>query len=534
MYGVKWLIRDRRHHDRDGEMDFLIVHPQLGVLVLEVKGGGIRVDGPSGSWFSVDRYGDAHQIKNPFDQARSNLYDLMTKLEEAPLTMPFCKQYRMQRGVALPNIVVGSGDIGLYGDRAIIIDSTDLNSLDAAVRRVMDSPLKQSALSSDAIKALVQTLQPTMEIKRFGLGARIIEADQEIARLTEQQFQLLDFLQLHTHVAIGGCAGSGKTMLAIEKARRLAIEGFQVLFTCYNRNLAHWVHSQFDIEPDDVRQNVTVQHYHGLVASLRKKAGFAMPAFPTDPDKAQTFYDEIMPQSMSEALHVVDDRFDAIIADEGQDFQEMWWLTLLEALRDPDHGIFYIFYDDNQRIYADHINLPIEIAPYSLDSNFRNTVPIHDQVVRYFGGEPKPKSIGPPGIEPEFIDVADQGPLQALRKVFARLFTQENVPTGDVVILTTHSQPKSVLKSGTRVGNVRLTWDSYPQSNEVRVSTIHAFKGLESPIVILTELDHLHENGQQDYLMYVGLSRARDHLIVLGELPEPTINRIEPAEQVDD
>src|SRR3989442_10646431 len=44
MHGVKWLMRNRRHHDQDGEIDFLIVHRELGLLILEVKGGRIRVE----------------------------------------------------------------------------------------------------------------------------------------------------------------------------------------------------------------------------------------------------------------------------------------------------------------------------------------------------------------------------------------------------------------------------------------------------------------------------------------------------------
>jgi len=69
LHSVKWLVRERRF-DRDGEADFLIVHPDLGILVLEVKGGGVRVDDQSGTWSTVDRHGEEHVLKrSPFDQA---------------------------------------------------------------------------------------------------------------------------------------------------------------------------------------------------------------------------------------------------------------------------------------------------------------------------------------------------------------------------------------------------------------------------------------------------------------------------------
>jgi hypothetical protein len=93
IHGVRWLMRDRRRFDRDGEIDFLIVHPDHGLLILEVKGGGIQIR--DGQWYSIDRFGDVHEIKNPVVQARDNLHNFKTKLEEMPVTRGF--RYRYQR-----------------------------------------------------------------------------------------------------------------------------------------------------------------------------------------------------------------------------------------------------------------------------------------------------------------------------------------------------------------------------------------------------------------------------------------------------
>jgi ATP-dependent exoDNAse (exonuclease V) beta subunit len=56
-------------------------------------------------------------------------------------------------------------------------------------------------------------------------------------------------------------------------------------------------------------------------------------------------------------------------------------------------------------------------------------------------------------------------------------------------------------------------------SMAARVCTIHSYKGLESPVVILTEL-HALRAEITNQLLYVGLSRARHHAIVIGYLPE--------------
>lgn len=521
MHSVKWLMRDRHHHDHDGEIDFLIIHPDLGLLILEVKGGRIRVDGSSGQWYTKNRFGEEAPLKmSPFDQARENLYNLRRKLAEAPATRPFT--YRMQRGIALPDVTIGSIDIGLYGDRDLIIDATDLPRLEASVRRILGTSNGDTALGATAVKALVDTVQPTIEISRLGLSTHILQAEERIATLTEQQFLILDALQLRPQAAVAGCAGSGKTMLALEKARRLAAEGFTVLFTCFNRNLAHWVRTRIARDPHVVSERIYVGHYHGLVIDLCRRAGVVLsPLAAVEPTARTTYLNETLPQQLHEAIARLPIRFDAIIADEGQDFAELWWLTLTDLLRDREHGVFYIFYDNNQRIYPHDIALPFADLPFPLNVNCRNTDRIHSLVAQYYQGAPKPRSRGPEGLEPEFVPHLPGGELETLRRVFARLFTEERLQPSAVVLLTSRSARTSIFAEGTRLGNVMLTWSSQPGPGQVQVCSIYSFKGLESPIVILGELNRIGPDAPRDYLLYVAASRPRDHLIVLGEIPHP-------------
>ncbi|HEX9068125.1 MAG TPA: NERD domain-containing protein [Ktedonobacterales bacterium] len=520
MHSVKWLTRDRQHFDRDGEADFLVFHRDLGVLVLEVKGGRMRIDGATGRWSSIDREGHAHPLsRSPFDQARSNLYSLQAKLAEAPATRPY--DYRLQRGVAFPDVVVGSSDIGLDGDREIILDSTDLNRLEPAIRRIIGVPDRRPVLSEAAMDALVETLQPTRVISRFGLGSQVLTAEERITDLTVRQYAILDILQSRPQAAIWGCAGSGKTMLALEKARRLANEGFRVLFTCFNINLAQCVSEQLRADDRTAFERIHVAHYHDLVRELCAKAGVVLPPQPTgSSEEIDQYFTEEMPHKLSEAIARLPDRFDAIIADEGQDFAELWWVTLMELLADSQHGVFYIFYDDNQRIYNQSAPLPIPDPPFHLTTNCRNTVEIHQQAVRYFPGDPKPTSQGPNGAHPDVIPIEAKGEMEALRKAFARLFTDEKLSASHVVVLTPRSERTSMLKEGQQVGSMRLTWARNPGPGQVQVCSIHGYKGLESPVVVLAELDRLHFD-HRDELLYVATSRARSHLIILGQLPEP-------------
>jgi len=78
---VSWILKNPASRAYDGEADFVIADPDRGLLVLEVKGGGIECEGSSGRWFSTDRHGARHAIDDPFEQAKENRFRLIRKLE---------------------------------------------------------------------------------------------------------------------------------------------------------------------------------------------------------------------------------------------------------------------------------------------------------------------------------------------------------------------------------------------------------------------------------------------------------------------
>ncbi len=515
---VQLLRRRSRKYDKHGEIDFVIVHPALGVLVLEVKGGQISVD--DGRWYRTYNGGVKEEIDpSPFDQVEDNKFDLIREIASDQRTCKYQDIYRIQHGVAIPESNVKGQSFGIHAPREIIIDSTDIWRLAAAVRRVMGAPEKGYTIPKDALTALKDLLKPTRESTR-GLSAEILLANGKIVELTEEQYRHLDFLQDEPRALIHGCAGSGKTMLAMEKARRLAAEGAQVLFTCFNVDLASWVREQFQRDLNASSRNITVAHYHGLARELCNKAGVILPKKPNRKDEQEQYYDKVMPERLYLALANVPERFGAIVADEGQDISKAWWDAIKELLEDPENGAFYIFYDDNQRIYQRQSGFPFNRPLCHLSINCRNTDRIHRRVVQYYQSSPKPKPAGViEGLEPEILRDAATALDIALKDVFKRLFTDERIPADQVVILTPIRQ-NSVLTEGKKIGNLKLTWNKQPSPNEVRVCTIHSFKGLESPVVILAELDRTFKE-QQDKLLYIATSRAQSRLIVLGELPEP-------------
>ena len=527
MHSVRWVVRDRRRLS-DGEADFLIVHPRLGLLVVEVKGGDISCSG--GEWFSRDRGGNLHQIKNPFAQASSNKYKLLDKLAEAPATSLFHPLYLQHIGhaVAFPDTLVGSAGLGLDGDRSLIFDSHDLFNIETAVRRAMAHADHSYALPTEALKALVDTIAPTRKLPPVGLAAAIIREGTVMSQLTEQQFMVLSLLSGVREAAIGGCAGSGKTMLAMEKARRLADEGFRVLMVTFNRPIADDIEVRFKAGGVELGERIKVKNYTNLVRSICHHAGLKLPEEKDIPaDERQQFFNEAMPEYLLQAANLLPDyRFDAIIVDEGQDFFDLWFDTLRCLLANPQ-DIFYVFYDDNQRIYGPERTTIArqQGQPFTLSTNCRNTRRIHQLVIKYYRGQSQLDALGPEGREPSVRQLASGGELEMVRQVVNELVGTQGIASGDIVLLTAASAERSLLKEGMRLGNLTLTWKPKAVSNQLKVRTIHRFKGLESAVVILAELDKAHSEGiALDYLLYVATSRARHELIILGELPPPDNN----------
>jgi hypothetical protein len=514
MHSVGWLSRSRTR-TYDGEVDFVIVHPARGILVLEVKGGAIEGEWSGDQWTSTSRTNRRSSIRNPIRQVQASMYALRLKLADDPRTAPFA--YTLFRGVAFPDMLVDAAGFGPGLDRSLVLDSSDLGSLEAAVEQMYSEIPATGTMSGEAIQGLLDLLQPVVRITQIGLLAEMKQGDDVITELTTRQFRLLRFLQHHRRVVVNGCAGSGKTMLAIEKARLLAEEGFDVLLTCFNRNLADWMRSGIGQLDSAVRNRITVAHYHDLAVRLCEEAGRPSTVRPGDPE----YWNVDLTRELEASLPYLERRFDAVIADEGQDFAQVWWPPLMALLRQAEEGVFYIFQDEQQAIYRRDFLHPLAVAPHELDANCRSTTQIHEKVIEYYGGDPKPESLGPPGRGIEVVVPAADPPHAMIGEVLHRLVEIEGLAPDQIVILTPNGARRSRLKPGTAAGALTLTWSQEPGPAEVRVSSVHAFKGLESPVVILAEVSQFGRHRYARELTYVALSRARNHLVIVGDLPAP-------------
>ena len=236
-YSCRWLDSHRRSNKDDGEADFVVAHEKFGYIVLEVKGGIISRDERTQQWYSKDARNELHGIKDPVKQALDSKHFILEKLKNSLGNIGFI---RAKHAVVFP----GSGrpksnsDLGADMPLDIFMFGEDMRNLGAKVFKVLLSnpsgadtkyaPLGQAGID-ELIKLFSQgfNLEPT-------LLSKIRSCEFKIEKNTEEQKDILEQTENNNRVRISGGAGTGKTSLAIEKAKRLAQSEHSVLFLCFN------------------------------------------------------------------------------------------------------------------------------------------------------------------------------------------------------------------------------------------------------------------------------------------------------------
>ena len=359
------------------------------------------------------------------------------------------------------------------------------------------------------LEAVSRALGFSVEI-RTPLRLRFDEEDKKIVELTSDQAWVLAFVLHRRRAAITGPAGSGKTVLAVSVAKQLATAGHRSLLTCFNRRLGEHLRASVG-----GFAGIDTTTFHQLCVQMAKEAGVDLP--PEDAGPGSPYFEHRLPEALAEAATRLGPRYDAIVVDEGQDFREWWWPALLSLHTDPDDGFLYVFADDNQNLYGGALPVGEEdrVGPISL--NLRNTKQIGEFVSVFYKGEQEPIARGPDGRSVEILGYAGEDDLEHLLAVVLRnLVEEEHVPLEDIVVLTPSGTGKSRLRRTGRIDGYRLSETVEPGT--VLATSVHAFKGLERPVVILAELGDKHLEDLRDYL-YVGGSRARNHLVVLAAEP---------------
>lgn len=490
-------------HLKDHEVDFVVAIEGAGIVCLEVKGGEVWHDGVA--W--RQKRGGRECTIEPVRQAREACYALRDYIEKDPRWSQ--GRLRWDHLVVLPNSELPD-DFALSDcPRWKVIDRNDLKDIDGKLRHVLISQeLDRPLLNADGIDQIITALSGR-GLPQRDVVARALANEDAADALTEHQAVILDATRLLNRIEVRGGAGSGKTFLAMEQARRLAQRGQRVALVCYSHGLASYL-ERITATWSRRQQPGYVGEFHALGVLWGAPEG---PDESLRTEETVKFWEHDLPVQMAELAMQLEPghRFDSIVVDEAQDFADSWWEPLLIALKDPDEGGLYVFTDEGQRVFNRYGSPPVPLVPLILDHNLRNTrqianafQPLVDHPMRFLGGE---------GPAVEFIacdrvDAMDVGDDQI------EALLEEGWRPEDLALLTTgsrHPEQAERQKEGHKA-----YWDTFWDSDQVFYGHVLGFKGLERRAVVLVVNDSGQFERSRERL-YVGLSRARDRLVVCGD-----------------
>ncbi len=490
---------------KDHEADIVAIIGGAGVVVVEVKGGSVGV--VDGQW---RQSGNDTRTFDPVDQARTTKYAIRKYVEADPRWRNSSRRrVRWAHSVALPNTDLHDDFSMPDCPRWAVHGNGDIADL---ASRLHDVVVRQETRnvppSPDDVDLIVEILNgrhlPVLDISAEG-RARAAEAD----RLTQEQATLLQVTRLLNRVEVRGGAGSGKTVLALTQARQLSRghgghKAQRVAVICYSLGLAAHFNRVVDTWGRKHRP-AFVGTFHALGRSW---------GAPDGSRDNSDFWEVELPAIMKDLAAGLADgqKFDSIIVDEAQDFADSWWAPIMGALKDQETGGLFAYSDENQRIFQRFGGPPVPLVPLVLDHNLRNTKQIGDAFnplapmrMHLRGGN---------GPEVEFVCCSAEDALDTADEQVDRLL-ELGWKSNEVMLLTTGKRHPVQIERGSESDPAGY-WRSFWDDGDVFYGHVLGCKGLERRAVVLCINEDKAADRSRERL-YVGLSRATDQLVVVGD-----------------
>jgi len=499
IHSYRWL-GDEAQRRSEGEADFLIIHPAKGILSVEVKAGGVAFR--NGNWIQVNRSTGAEKVMDPFGQAAESQYRVRLLLRNNYRgTMPL-----IGRAVWFTSVCVDKNlKLPLEAVRDIILDQDSLTEPEKALEAAFaywqrNLRFVPTSLTGGQFKELMRVLLPSFQIAET-ISSSARENQTSYVQLTRQQFAVLDFLREQKIAAIHGPAGTGKSLLAVEKARMLAQTGQKVLLLCFNEFLLQHLRTQ------EMNPLITVHNVRSLAEEILQDNSLPI-------EQINKFFEEYFAAEYDDT----DWQYPNIVVDEGQDISDAM-LEHLSFLAELNDGSFYVFYDRNQFILER--NSPQR--PQYLDSkaecrlvlyrNCRNTAEIAATVGSLVDMRQEPYVNDVHGEKPKAVFYNDKAAVRGIAERFVKNMLENRVALEDLVILSVHSLEHSSLYGLSELAGLPVS--NTLEEGKVWVTTTRKFKGLEAKAVLLidVEVSKLTDPVMQR-MIYIGGSRANTYLKV--------------------
>jgi hypothetical protein len=514
-----------------GELDYVIVVPGLGVLCVEVKAHRNVQRTTDGMWILGN---EPPTSRGPFKQASEAMHSLRTwvvrrhpDFSSVPFwsavffthtNFDYISPLEWHRWQVADNARLSAKPISKTVESILRSARSHIASKPSGAW--FDSTATEP--STEQVNQLVSTLRPRFEYFESPKSRRR-EQEQELLRYTSQQYVALDGMDspANPRVVFEGAAGTGKTLLAIEQARRAVAAGNKVLFCCYNKLLADWLSDALRPLGDKVSSGTL----HSFMTTI---SGADIP-----PSPGSNWWDETLPSLAADALLGSEDKigaYDLLILDEAQDLLSNRYLDIFDLMLDGglSTGRWRFFGDfKHQALYGNSVGLALDLIDqraesvprFNLTNNCRNP-PRVAAYGEYLGGTRgyysdvlRPDT----GIEPQTIYYRDKSEQSRLFVDLLDELYESGYRGQDLAVLSYRSEGSVAQTVSSEPWRSRLNPAVAGRSEgKFKYSTIHAFKGLEASVIIITDVDTVGDARSQD-LFYVAVTRATEKLYVLAQ-----------------
>jgi len=510
-----------------GEIDFLILIPGSGIFVLEVKGGNVKcIDGV---WHYTNKFNVTNTSNvGPFNQAREAMFSLRSAIEKE-----FGKGHKFTKILsgflcAFPHISFDKHSVEYEPWQILDKDSIKSGTeifFQNLVKQFTNKHKNQSWFSEkdslpdeNDLNLLCDFLRGDFERVRT-VKERLVEFDKEVKKYTEEQYRILDSVQLNERSVTQGCAGTGKTMIALESAVRAAAEGKRVFLTCYNRLIGEWM----QIQVEEWKDKITVSSLHSYLYDQSK--GFD---YDQNQSSKQDFYNKYLPKLLKNIYEKgISKKFDKLIVDEGQDLIREEYLSLFDSMVTGGlaNGNWEIYGDfERQAIYAQLTRVEMlellkvsgQHSNFLLKINCRNTKQIGEETSLISGFEKPPFLLEHlEGIPVEYNFYKDEAHQKLLLSNQIQKLSTAKLPINEGVIISpkkfenscSYSMPNSIIRE------IKNNREISPTQGFYGFATVQSYKGMESNYILITDIEDLSSEIAKS-LLYVGMSRARYGLIL--------------------
>ena len=311
-----------------GEADFIVLIPNKGIICVEVKAHS-HISRMDGIWHFGREKGES-----PFDQVRGNSESLLKQINELSLsTKSFVTNLVIFTHCPFSEKSIEWNDWELIDSNKIRLNQDNfgkifLKHFEDSIKHHASIPGKFRYLehqeffdkfSNDVCDDIANHFRKDFEcfVSPNDLNN---ELNKELKSFTTEQYRVIDANEDNKLILVDGYAGSGKTVLALELARRKVLEGKNVLFLYFNRLIKNHIEDQIGLINEDVKNDINDKKI-SIFTLYEFVSSFISNEYHPLSSKIYSKKDDILIQILNHLVKSEENKkYDVLIVDESQDF----------------------------------------------------------------------------------------------------------------------------------------------------------------------------------------------------------------------